>query len=89
MSVREDCLLQIKGKSNPFLTANQLQNWIPSGSKVSLGTVKRFLRRSGLFGRIAVKNSYLKTLNKRKILNWFQNRRDWSEHNWDFVLLVQ
>ncbi|OAF63507.1 hypothetical protein A3Q56_08783, partial [Intoshia linei] len=65
MSVREDCLLEIKSKSNPFLTANELRNSIPSSSKVSLGTVKRSLKRSGLFGRIAVKKPYLTTLHKR------------------------
>ncbi|OAF66499.1 hypothetical protein A3Q56_05780, partial [Intoshia linei] len=86
MSVREDCLLQIKAKSNPFLTANELQNSILSGSKVSLGTVKRSLRRSGLFGRIALKKHYLKTLNKRKRLKWCQNRLNWSDHDWDFCV---
>ncbi|OAF68602.1 hypothetical protein A3Q56_03699 [Intoshia linei] len=86
MLVREDRLLEIKAKSNFLLTANELGKSIASSSKFSPATVKRSLRRIGLFERIAVKKPYRTTLHKRKRLKWCKNRRDSSEHDWNFFV---
>ena len=52
----------------------------------SLDTVKRELRRAGLFGRVAVKKPFLSRKNIDKRKRWCLDRRDWTLQKWKQVI---
>ena len=68
ISKMETRLLCRTSKKNPFLTARELGNECGILIKASVDTVRRVLRKAGLYGRIAVKKPFL---NKKQIrLRW-------------------
>ena len=76
----------ICSKKEPKKTARSIQLDCGLSDVVSLDTVKRELRRAGLFGRVAVKKPFLtkKNIDKRK--KWCVNRRDWTIEKWKQVV---
>jgi transposase len=73
-------------KRNPNFSARQLLNsWIPS-SNVSLTTVKRILRKYGLFGRVSAKKPLLLKRHKDKRLMWCKRYLRWSSQDWQKVI---
>lgn len=55
-------------------------------SSVSVSTVKRRLREKGLFGRTAVKKPLLRSVNKKKRLQWARAHKHWTIADWNKVL---
>uniref|UniRef100_A0A8C4S2L1 Transposase Tc1-like domain-containing protein n=1 Tax=Erpetoichthys calabaricus TaxID=27687 RepID=A0A8C4S2L1_ERPCA len=57
-----------------------------SGTQVHPSTVRRNLARTGLYGRVAAKNPYLRRGNKAKRLKYARKHRNWGAEKWQQVL---
>lgn len=70
-------------KSNPFLTARQLQTqW----KKASISTVKYILRQNELFGRSAAKVPFLNKKVIKKRYNWAKEYGTWDQKQWNQII---
>lgn len=83
-SVRDERFLIRESQRNPKNTARGLQIKCPDMLQVSLTTVKRILRKYGLFGRIAAKRPKLNNDHIKKRLSWCRlygktNSQFWSD----------
>jgi len=67
ISEKETRLLCRTSKKNPFLTAREIGNECRILGKVSVDTVRRVLRKSGLDGRILVKKPFFNKKQIRKL----------------------
>ena len=76
----------ITSKKDPRLTAKNLQNELRLTGVVSVDTVKRTLRRYGLFGRIAVKKPNLTSKQIKCRLQWCRERLCWDSSQWNNVI---
>lgn len=73
-------------KRNPRLTARQIQNEVPTSAGVSLSSIRRSLRRSGLVAYRPVKAPLLNLARKRTRLNWANRHRRWTAVQWNNVI---
>lgn len=80
---REQRLLCRTSLSNPFLTAPKLQLQLGKGS---VTTVRRILKKNGLFGRVAANVPFLNKIQTRKRLNWATNYGAWTQFQWNNVI---
>ncbi|XP_018302158.1 uncharacterized protein [Mycetomoellerius zeteki] len=46
--------------------------------QISVATIKRRLRSADLFGRVAVRKPLLRSVNKKKRLQWAQKHKNWT-----------
>ena len=67
-------------------TARQLMIDADLSGIASIDTVKRELRRGGLFGRIAVKKPYLSGAHIKKRKAWCLERKQWTLTQWTSVI---
>ena len=65
-SLRERRMICRHSKSNPFLCATMLINGLMLKNNISVWTVRRILRESGLFARIAVRKPLLNNIQIKK-----------------------
>lgn len=72
----------IHSKKFPMKTAAQVRQECGMSTTISVNTVKRVLRESNLFGRVAVKKPLLTSTHKRRRLSWCVERRNWSPTDW-------
>lgn len=84
---REDRLVRMNARRNPFLTARQLQNRLfeSSGTQVSDQTIRNRLREVGLRSYRPVRRPSLDTRHRRARLEWVNSRLR-ENQNWEFVL---
>lgn len=73
---------------NARLTARQIQHQTPTAANVSLDTVKRSLRRSGLVCRRPVKAPMLTPARMVTRLRWANRYRNWNVENWRRVVFT-
>ena len=85
-SIREERRIIIRSKANPKLTANELRTECGLSEKVSVDTVKRILRRAGLYGRIAIKKSMLTKKLKQECQKWCNERKSWKSE-WSKIIV--
>lgn len=78
--------LTIEARKHPQKTARELIQAVNLIKPASLATVKRELRRGGLFGRIAIKKPFLTNLQKIKRRKWCTARRLWTLLKWKLVI---
>lgn len=86
LTKRKERNVIMASRRNRFLTAKQLRKDCEISEIVSVDTVKRILRRDGLFGRIAVKKPFLSKKNKLKRLAWCKEKSKWTVHEWKRVV---
>lgn len=84
----EDLNIVMKSKRNRRLTAPEIAADINLGRSkpVSVTTIKRRLLDAGLKGCIAASKPLLKTINKKKRLNWAREYQNWTTDDWKKVL---
>ena len=73
-------------KRTPTLTARHVRRESDLTNVVSINTVKRTLRRYGLFGRIAVRKPYLSLRHRNNRLRWCRQRSLWTVAKWEKVI---
>jgi len=73
-------------KKNPFLTARQVGTENGLLMKGSIDTVKRVLRNSGLFGRIAAQKPLLNKIQIKNRLQWCKSYSGWRVIDWKNVI---
>ena len=86
LSRRTERKIVLVSKSEPFLTAREIQNRVPESSNVCIGTVKRILRRNGLFGRVAARKPLLSKQNIQHRKKWCVDKKNWTDTNWSKVI---
>ena len=86
LSDREERRLVRISKGTPTSTAREVRQEANMENLVSLGTVRRTLRRNGLFGRIAIRKPYLSEGHRRKRFAWSHDRLSWSVEKWGNVV---
>ena len=86
LSDREVRRLVRISKGTPTWTAREVRQEANMENLVSLGTVRRTLRRNGLFGRIAIRKPYLSEGHRKKRFAWSQDRLSWSVEKWGNVV---
>lgn len=87
-SETEDNFIVTTSKRNRRLTAPEIQATINKTrtKPISLTTVKRRLRKKGLFGRVAVRKPLLRPQNRKKRLEWALRHQHWTEEDFKNVL---
>jgi hypothetical protein len=88
LSVGDIRNLVIESKKFPTKTAAQLRRDCGLQNCVSVDTVKRALRKSGLFGRVAMRKPLLTVQHKRRRLLWCQARRAWTVQDWKKIVFT-
>ena len=83
---RQKKRITIESKKFPFMTANQIRTSLNLKEIVSVDTVKRSLRESGLFGRISAKKPHLTSTQIKRRLDWCKNLQGWNNTNWSKVI---
>ncbi|KAF2881502.1 hypothetical protein ILUMI_24659 [Ignelater luminosus] len=80
----EDDAVIIVSKLNRRLTAPEITAHLNTRREdpVSVSTIKRQLRKAGLFGRMVVKNPLLRTENKHKRFIWTKQHHNWTRNQW-------
>ena len=72
----------IESKNNNKLTANELKSSLNLQNICSTSTVKPYLRRNNLFGRVAAKKPLLNSKQRKRRLQWCRERRSWNSTDW-------
>jgi transposase len=85
-TLREQRRLVILSKFNPKFTAKQLCGQWRIKNLVSVDTVKRILRRYGLYGRIAAKKPLLTKRQIRTRLQWCKANSGLTDVHWSNVI---
>lgn len=85
-SIRDERVLVRQSTINPKLTAAQLSMSWKRDSSASISTVKRILRRYGLFGRIAAKKPFLTKKQLRARLKWCRSYINCGQDFWNTVI---
>ena len=88
LTIREERKIERESRKHPKWTANELLHSLNLGAKVSVNTVKRSLRRSKLFGRIAVSKPLLTSKQIKKRLQWCVEKNNWSQNKWDRIVFT-
>jgi transposase len=88
LSSRMSHRIVICARKDPKKTARVIQTDVGLSGVVSIDTVKRELRRAGLFGRIAVKKPRLTTAHIKKRKQWCLDRRTWTVDKWKSVVFT-
>ncbi len=86
LTPRMSSRIAVTAKRDPVKTARDIMHDCNLDGVVSLDTVKRELRRHGLFGRIAVKKPLLTSIHKNKRRKWCAVRREWTSLKWKSVV---
>lgn len=73
-------------KGTPTWTARRIRQECNLSNVVSLTTVKRTIRRYGLFGCVAVRKPYLMSRHRNNRLQWCRGRLTWSVAKWEKVI---
>ena len=73
-------------KGNPTWTARKVRQESNLTDVVSINTVKRTLRRHGLFGRVAVRKPYLSSRHRKNRFLWCSQRLNWPVDKWEKVI---
>lgn len=84
----EDRVITLISKRDRRKTAVEIQADFNRGcdKNVSASTIKRRLRNTGLFGRVAVSKPLLRRGNKLKRLRWAQEHKNWTVDDFKKVL---
>lgn len=83
---RQERKLMIESKKCCTKTANELRNEVGLENIVSTSTVKRYLRKNCLFGRVAAKKPALTNKQKKTRKEWCVERRNWNIVNWNKII---
>lgn len=86
---REESTLYVRAVRNRGMTAAQLADEMKNKEgmrKVSIWTIRRTLRRRGLYGRIARRKPHLSFLNQLKRLRWAHAHKNWTKDDWKQVV---
>ena len=85
---REDRLLVRMSTQSPHLVARQLkQRWQTEYHvEASLTTIKRRLRKAGMFGCVAVKKPLLTAQHRQRRLQWARQYQRWTAEQWGRVV---
>lgn len=75
-------------KIDPFCTAKQLKTEVPEAGTVSDRTIRRYLCRNGLYGRIAAPKPKLTPDHIRKRIDFCRSKRDWTLRDWNRVIFT-
>lgn len=86
LTSRMSTRIAVTAKKDPAKTARDVMHDCNLDGFVSLDTVKRELRRHGLFGRIAIKKPLLTNIQKKKRKQWCATRREWTSLKWKSVV---
>lgn len=86
LSARQERKLVVESKRNPFLTANELRHSQNLQTTASVDTVKRILRKNGLFGRISARKPALTKRQIKKRKEFCIARRDWNTTDWSRII---
>ena len=73
-------------KGNPMWTARKVRQESNLTGVVSINTVKRTLRRHGLFGRVAVRKPFLSFRHRKNRFLWCRQRMSWPVEKWERVI---
>ena len=76
----------LKSKSNPTFTARMVITRCGASHLVKIDAVKRILRRSRLYGKIAIKKPFLTKKHRQSRLRWCKERAGWNAINWGRVI---
>ena len=76
----------LTSKKDPNMTAKRLRDEVKLSEIVSVDTVKRTLRRYGLFGRIAIKKPHLTSKQIKCRLEWCRQHLSWNSSEWENVI---
>lgn len=87
-TVQTDHRLHRLSKSNRKRTAVDICNEINKNNpvKISVHTVRRRLRKFGLFGRIARKKPFISLLNRRRRIKFANEHLHWTPQMWSNVI---
>ena len=83
---RDRRLLLIQAKKEPFLSAQVLSkasNLIP---KVFVITVRRYLRKSGLFGQVSARKPLLSKCQAKRRLQWCKAYLSYTAVDWERII---
>ena len=77
-----------RSKIDPFCTAKQLQTEVPEVGAVSDRTIRRYLCRNRLYGRIAAPKPKLTPTHIRKRIDFCRSKKDWTLRDWNRVIFT-
>jgi len=86
LSRRHERRVVLASKKDATMTARRLQTEAKVNLLVSIDTVKRILRRHGLYGRIALKKPLLNKKQIKNRLQWCRQRLSWNSDMWRNVI---
>lgn len=86
LTARQERRLIIESKKCNDKTANELRKEVGLENIVSTSTVKRCLRKNGLFGRVAAKKPALTNKQRRNRKQWCLERRNWNTTDWSKII---
>ena len=88
LSPRENRIVERKSLANRFLTAPAITAEFQEfcGKKVSVTTIRRCLRNSGLFGRVARRKPLLSAHHRRNRLSFAKRHLHWTFHDWEKII---
>lgn len=86
LTTRDDRLIKLCSERNPWLTARMVREECNLQNTVSINSVKRSLRRSNLFGRVAAKKPRLTKAQINKRFEWCNDKKAWTEAKWKSVV---
>ena len=74
-------------ENNRLTTATQIQrNQDINHNHVGIKTIERFLNEKGYFARRMTKKPDISLSNKEKRLKWAEERKDWSQNDWQKIM---
>ena len=73
-------------QGTPMWTARRVRQESNLTDVVSINTVKRTLRRHGLFGRVAVRKPFLSLRHRNNRFMWCSQRLNWPVDKWEKVI---
>ena len=77
-----------QSKIDPFCTAKQLKTEKPEVEAVSDRTIRRYLCRNGLYGRIAAPKTKLTPTHIRNRIDFCQSKKDRALRDWNRVIFT-
>lgn len=86
LTPRDERKIRILSRQDPTRTANEIRCAANLAPSVSVDTIKRSLRRSRLFGRIACHKPALSSKDKHRRKMWCTQRREWCGNDWQKII---
>jgi len=78
--------LCIEAKKHPFHTARELGQASNICQKVSIATIKRYLRKSGLFGQVSARKPLLSQSQVKRRTQWCKSYSSFKAADWDRII---